>query len=154
MLIKTNLANSVDDKRPGIPFGCLVSSFKANFMLADSKLGLGIAGNGMEPWQCEKPIRHLTFSMEQRAQVINFRFKYFHSIPFHAHSDTHPVWLHVYKAIYRKLCAGWVIKVQTPFFNRQKRRQRKSCRCPWVAANGIKSYQKMKKYREFFSPTL
>lgn len=85
-------------------------------MLADSKLGLGIAGNGMEPWQCEKPIRHLTFSTEQRAQVINFWFTYFHSIPFHAHSDTHTtVWLHVYKTIYRKLCVGWVIKVQTPF---------------------------------------
>lgn len=49
MLIKRNHAKSVDDKSSVILSGCLVSSFWINFMLADSKLGLGIAGNGMEP---------------------------------------------------------------------------------------------------------
>lgn len=75
---KWNHAKSIEDKRPVFLFTCLVSSFEANFMLAGSKLGLGTAGKGMESCQCVKPIRHLTFSTDQRAQDINFWLKYFH----------------------------------------------------------------------------
>lgn len=83
-------------------------------MLAGSKLGLGTAGNGMENCQCGKPIRHFTFSTDQKAHVINSQFRYFHS---HSCPHRHPptVWLHVYKAIYRNRRVGWVIQVQTTF---------------------------------------
>lgn len=64
--------------------------------------------------QCGKPIRHGTLSTDQRAQVINSQFRYFHS---HSCPHRHPrtVWLHVYKAIYRSRSVGWVIQVQTAF---------------------------------------
>lgn len=64
--------------------------------------------------QCGKPIRHGTLSTDQRAQVINSQFRYFHS---HSCPHRHPrtVWLHVYKAIYRNRNVGWAIQVQTAF---------------------------------------
>lgn len=138
----------IEDKSPVLLFTCLVSNFEANFMLVGSKLGLGAVGKGMESCQWVKPIRNLTFSTEGSRYKLSVKIFPF---PFHVHTDTHTkAWLHVYKAIYRKLCAEWVIKVQTPFFNRQKRRQRKSC--PWlrVAANGMKRYQKIEKCRAIF----
>lgn len=68
----------------------------------------------MEPGQHKEPVRHFTCSADQRVQVINFQFKYLHP---HSWPHRHPLtdWLHVYKSIYRNLCVGWVIKVQTPF---------------------------------------